>query len=260
MNSPKAPSKVSFDTDGYVAVRGFLGENDLATVHGNVDRYIREIVPKLPPEHVFYEDKQRPETLKQLQVMNEHDAYFRELFMEGPFVRLAEKLLGDRAVGKNLQYFNKPPQYFNKPPGVGQPTPAHQDGYYFKLDPPEALTMWLALDEVDEENGCVRYVRGSHLRGMRPHARTNVLGFSQGITDYGTADDMAGEIAFPAHPGDLLAHHALTIHRADGNRSTTRSRRSLGFIYFAASARVDEVTVTKYQQQLKDELIAANKL
>jgi phytanoyl-CoA hydroxylase len=156
-------------------------------------------------------------------------------------------------VGKNLQYFNKPP-------GVGQPTPAHQDGYYFKLDPPEALTMWLALDDVDEENGCVRYVRASHRRGMRPHARTNVLGFSQGITDYGTVDDMAGEIAFPAKPGDLLAHHALTIHRADGNRSATRSRRSLGFIYYAARAREDQVVVDAYQAQLRSELTAAGKI
>jgi phytanoyl-CoA hydroxylase len=253
MSPTISTNREALKKDGYVSLPGFFAGVELATLQRNVDRYIRDIVPQLPPEHAFYEDKQRPETLKQLQVMNEHDAYFRELFMDGPFVRLAEELFDDRAVGKNLQYFNKPP-------GVGQPTPAHQDGYYFKLDPPEALTMWLALDEVDEENGCVRYVRGSHLRGMRPHARTNVLGFSQGITDYGTADDMAGEIAFPANPGDLLAHHALTIHRADGNRSATRSRRSLGFIYYAASAREDKATVTKYQQQLKDELIAANKL
>ena len=89
--------------------------------------------------------------------------------------------------------------------------------------------MWLALDVVDEENGCVRYVRGSHRRGMRPHGRTGVLGFSQGITDYGQPEDLADEIAFPAQPGDLLVHHALTIHRADGNRSATRHPTLFGF-------------------------------
>jgi phytanoyl-CoA hydroxylase len=253
MNLECGVLRETFEADGYVAIPGFLGPSEMVALYNNVERFIRDIVPKLPPEHVFYEDKQRPETLKQLQVMHEHDPYFAELFLEGAFVRLAEELLGDRVVGKNLQYFNKPPD-------VGQPTPAHQDGYYFKLNPPDALTMWLALDDVDEENGCVRYVRGSHRRGMRPHARTNVLGFSQGITDYGTAEDTAEEIAIPAKPGDLLAHHALTIHRADGNRSATRSRRSLGFIYYAASAREDTATVTEYQQQLKNELIAANKL
>jgi hypothetical protein len=31
----------------------------------------------------------------------------------------------------------------------------------------------------------------------------------------------------------------MTIHRADGNSSISRSRQALGFIYFAASAQVD---------------------
>src|SRR5690606_9983238 len=99
------------------------------------------------------------------------------------------------------------------------------------------LTMWLALDHVDQENGCVSYVKGSHLRGLREHASSGVLGFSQQMTDFGRPEDLENEVAMPARPGDLLVHHALTIHRADGNRSTDRKRRSMGFIYYAASAR-----------------------
>ena len=138
--------------------------------------------------------------------MHEHDAWFGEFFADKP-QRLAEDLLGTEVVGKNLQYFNKPA-------AGGQPTPPHQDGFYFKLNPPHALTMWMALEDVDEENGCVHYVKGSHLKGMREHGRTGTLGFSQGMTDFGRQEDLAAEEAVPAAPGDLLAHHALTIHRA----------------------------------------------
>ena len=88
----------------------------------------------------------------------------------------------------------------------------------------------------------------------------NVLGFSQGITDYGQPEDAADEIAFPAQPGDLLVHHALTIHRADGNRSASRSRRSLGFIYYAARARENTAVVDEYQARLRSELAAAGKI
>jgi phytanoyl-CoA hydroxylase len=65
---------------------------------------------------------------------------------------------------------------------------------------------------------------------------------------------------FPAKPGDLLTHHALTIHRADGNRSASRTRRSLGFIYYAASAQEDLATIQEYQQRLKNEWAAAGKI
>ena len=94
------------------------------------------------------------------------------------------------------------------------------------------------------------YVRRSHLKCLRPHGRTQTLGFSQGITDFGEMD-VANEIAFPARPGDLLIHHSLTIHRADGNNSALRSRRAMGFIYFAESAKVDEKSRKSYEKELK---------
>ena len=120
--------------------------------------------------------------------------------------------------------------------------------------------MWLALDEVDEENGCVRYVLGSKERGMRPHGRTQTLGFSQGITDYGLPEDQANEVALPAQPGDLLVHHAMTIHRADGNHSKTRHRRALGFIYYSEQAQEDESAHAAYQKKLSEELAQSGKI
>jgi phytanoyl-CoA hydroxylase len=149
--------------------------------------------------------------------------------------------------------------YFNKLPIVGDITPPHQDGFYFHLQPCEALTLWLALDDVDEENGCIRYVRGSHQQGMRHHRRTEVLGFSQGIADFGTESDIANEVAACVSPGDLIVHHALTIHRADANRSP-RPRRALGFVYFSAAAQVDEISSAEYQRQLAEDLHEKGKI
>ena len=207
----------------------------------------------MPPEHVFYESKSERESLKQLQKLDEHDPYFGQLISEGPFRDLAEDLLGTEVVCKNLQYFNKPP-------GINVPTPAHQDGFYFKLDPCEALTLWLALDSVDEENGCVRYVKGSHKCGMRPHATTETLGFSQGITDFPRQADTVTELALPADAGDLIAHDAMTIHRAEGNHSSTRNRRALGFVYYSVDAREDTAAWETYQAELHARLKSQGKI
>jgi phytanoyl-CoA hydroxylase len=156
-------------------------------------------------------------------------------------------------VGQNVQYFCKPP-------GIGRPTPPHQDGFYFMLSPCEAVTLWLALDVVGKDNGCVRYVRGSHLQGMRQHCRTSTLGFSQGVADYGRPEDLANEMPAIAEPGDLLAHHALTIHRADANRSPARTRRALGLVYFSARAQQDAEAHQQYQQQLMEGLAKSGRI
>jgi len=243
----------AFTRDGFLALTAFLTPDEVAETRAEVARFIRDRVPHLPREQVFYETLGEPDTLKQIVYLYQHDSYFERLMFDSKFEQLAQLLLQGPVVCKNMQYFNKPPR-------IGKATPPHQDGFYFMLDPCEALTMWLPLEEVDEENGCVRYVRGSHRRGIRPHGRTQTLGFSQGVTDYGTPQDKADEVAFPAQAGDLLIHNAMTIHRADGNRSETRTRQALGFVYYSERAKVDEERHAAYQKQLAEEMKAKGKI
>ena len=243
--------RVIFERDGFLALPSFYREEELLNIEDELERFITERIPVLPPEHFFFEDKSNPSSLKQIQRLHEHESFFERMMNDKP-KKLAQELLGEPVIGKNLQYFNKPPC-------LGKATPPHQDAYYFMIEPCQALTMWLALDPVDEGNGCVRYVCDSHKYGLRPHARTETLGFSQGISDYGD-DDLENERTCIACPGDLLAHHALTIHRADSNQSDSRSRRALGFIFYGESAKENAVAHASYQQKLTHEMTAQGKI
>jgi len=227
-----------FARDGFVVIRQLLPPDELEELRANLDRYIRDVVPGLPDADAFYEDRARPETLKQLQRMG-HDPYFAAYGRNPRWANVAEALVGEPAMAEQ-------PEWFNKPPGTNHVTPPHQDNYYFCLTPASVVTIWLALDDVDAENGCLRYVAGSHQDGFRPHARSSILGFSQGITDYG-ADDSAREVAILLRPGDAVVHHGMTIHRADANRSATRSRRSFAIVYKGASCLRDEAAFERYQ-------------
>ena len=231
-----------YNRDGFAIVPGFLTGSRLSELQARLDDYIRSMVPTLPPECAFYQDRARPETLKQLQFL-ERDPWFAAYCEDPAWRGLAETLIGEEAHCQS-------PEWFNKPPGVEHPTPPHQDNYYFNLTPPHVLTIWLALDPVDEENGCLRYVAGSHREGFRTHARSNVLGFSQGITDY-SASDEAREVLIRLQPGDAAVHHGMTIHRADPNRSQTRSRRSFAMVFKGVSCRRDERGYARYLDALK---------
>src|SRR4051812_28872863 len=202
--------KPEFEREGFVIVRGFLPADELAELRRNLDRYIGEVAPTLPETEAFYEDRGRPETLMQMQRMD-RDPYFAAYANSPRWVTLAETLLGEPAAAD-------PPEWFDKPPGSTRVTPPHQDNYYFCLTPPKVLTIWLALDTVDAENGCLRYVVGSHLGGYRKHARSEILGFSQGIIDYAPGD-FTRERAIQLQPGDAVVHHGMLIHRADANLS-----------------------------------------
>ncbi|MBD3630463.1 phytanoyl-CoA dioxygenase family protein [Cyclobacterium sp.] len=235
--------KRSFDEDGYLHMPGFLTREQVAEINQKLKAFIKSKISKLPSEHVRFEAKGDPSTLKMLQDLQLYDTFFADILFDSTFTRLAEVLLEEKVIGKTLEYFNKPPK-------IGKATPPHQDGYYFMLNPMSAVTMWMALEEVDQVNGWVSYVRGSHKKGMRDHSLTQTPGFSQGIPDFGLPSDLEIEVFFPAQPGDLLVHHALTIHRASPNTSSKRSRKALGLIYFGDSVKEDVAAKAAYVKAL----------
>lgn len=230
--------KQQFDQDGFIIIPGFLPEKDFNTLTAELDRYIREVVPTLPDTAAFFHDRDRPETLKQLQHMSV-DPFFDQYRVQNRWKALADLLIGEPSHAQQ-------PEWFNKPPGIEHPTPPHQDNFYFCLEPSNVVTMWLSLDDVDADNGCLRYVAGSHLRGIRDHQATKVLGFSQGIVDYGP-DDEQHEVAVTLQPGDLVVHHGETIHLADPNRTTDRNRRAFAMVFRGESCQRNEEAFKRYE-------------
>ena len=241
--------KSDFVRDGFVVLRGFYSSAEVEALNGYIDQYISEAIPQLPSSAAFYEVEGQSETIMRLQNLEEHDSYFAQLNASERFAGLAECLLGDGIVRKNMQWFTKPAR-------SAAETPPHQDGFYFNLEPAEAITLWLALDTINAENGCIRYVRGSHRRGMRSHQASGVFGFSQGMSDYGEADAQL-EVPIHGEPGDLIAHHCMMIHRAEANM-TNQPRRALGFVYFAQRAKVNKESLGVYKKQLKEQRAKAD--
>jgi phytanoyl-CoA hydroxylase len=236
----------AFERDGFVVVPRFLTGNEFDELKRNLERYISEVVPSLPATDAFYQDPNRPETLKQIHGM-ERDSYFEAMMSKRKWIELAEALLGEPCE------YHGGPEWFNKPPCTEHPTPPHQDNYYLKYDPPLVLAVWLALEPIDAENGCLRYVPGSHTRGIRPHARSNVLGFSQAIVDW-SSEDEATEVQVELEAGDAVVHHAQTIHRADANRSTVRHRRAYAHVLRAVRANADDAALSEHAAALREHL------
>ncbi|MBM3795899.1 MAG: phytanoyl-CoA dioxygenase family protein [Acidobacteria bacterium] len=228
-----------FEADGFLALKGFLTPEELAGIRAGWDHFERDIAPTLDRRQVMYEDYADPSTIKQSNALA-LSPRLGALQHSGTLHDLAVALIGPV----------EPQQveYFDKPPGKNQPTPAHQDGYYFCIQPNNACTLWIPLEPVDEANGALTYVKGSHRLGLREHNSSSILGFSQGL-----AEDPAalGElVSCPVEPGDVLVHHSFTIHLAGPNRSATRRRRTIGYVFFPAGATRDEEAFARYEAAL----------
>ncbi len=116
----------------------------------------------------------------------------------------------------------------------------HQDATYWPLQPPNAaLSVWLALDDADPSNGCMRYLPGSHLSGPQDHVQTyaaeSLLRRGQELVD---RPDHHPAIDVQVRAGEMALHHCLLVHGSEANTSD-RTRIALTMVYLPAHARCD---------------------
>ena len=115
--------------------------------------------------------------------------------------------------------------FFSKPPGLTEKYVAwHQDTTYWGLEPPFAATLWIAIDDADVENGCLRVIPGTHKKGLLPHGKSgnagNMLGADQEIDESLLELDKAVDLELKA--GQASLHDGITVHGSNPNRSTRR--------------------------------------
>lgn len=126
-----------------------------------------------------------------------------------------------------------------KEPGTAERTAFHQDMAYFHLEGDLVCTTWVPLDPVTAETGAVRYVAGSHRdrTRFRPNlfVTTMAIPGTEGaeVPDYDDLAQVGGAriVSFDTEPGDVVVHHARTIHGAHANASATRRRRAISVRY-----------------------------
>jgi ectoine hydroxylase-related dioxygenase (phytanoyl-CoA dioxygenase family) len=157
-------------------------------------------------------------------------------------------------------------QIFAKEPGTKTQTGWHTDQPYWPVRGP-MLTMWIALDEVDPDNGALEFVPGSHAWGAkyRPFKTDQLGAFSHyleegnpeyiDMPDFEKDRDQYDMLHFEhMEPGDALAFDGMMVHSAMGNRTSTRRRRGYAIRFAVDGATYDprdEVTEWLHDETLK---------
>jgi ectoine hydroxylase-related dioxygenase (phytanoyl-CoA dioxygenase family) len=220
-----------FEQNGFAIVRDVFSRQEISALSEEVDRVIGGNAPYLPPSEMVFEPETQPARLRNAFRLHLYNDLFLEAARHPALVRSVQNILG-----RTLRLYSS--QIFAKPAQVGTVVPAHQDMPYWPFAPYEMVSAWIALDDSTVENGCVRYVAGSHKLGMLPHAPSGVAGNSLGVM----ADPRVA--ALPEHPaevkrGSCILHHCLTVHRSDANLSAS-PRRGLIYVYMSDRVRLTD--------------------
>ena len=136
---------------------------------------------------------------------------FQAFVLDERLTGLVAELLGAQPLLSSDQIFMKPPQF-------GSAKPYHQDNFYFQCDPGDhVITAWVALDDVAEENGCLRYIDGSHKGPILPHEA--VPGEPYNLVPPPELIDLQKESLALVKKGGVVFHHSQALHTSHRNES-----------------------------------------
>jgi len=227
-----------FLRDGFVHLEGVLSEAELGSIEADYDRFLRrEIV--VPGKDLCDMSGDYSRSFEQYSIVNVmlprryHPAWVGNLY-ERRAASIAAQLHGPGMVIDYDQLLAKRPF---KDDAVFE---WHQDQAYWPvLADARTATCWLAVDDSTLENGCMRFVPGSHREALRPHRPLkNDRGESH--TLFCDVDPQRDEIRpMPIRRGDITVHNERVLHGSGGNR-TSGWRRAYIVAFRAAQTVAEE--------------------
>ena len=154
----------------------------------------------------------------QYSIRTAHMKYRRvyDLLAEPRIVDCVADLLGEHVVGWGSHFFCKMPH-------DGKTVAWHQDASYWPMTPSKTVTVWLAVDDADTDNACMRFLPASHTHGHLPYRESdatenNVL--NQTVEE---AEDRFGEpVNVELKAGQMSMHTDLLLHGSKANGSDRR--------------------------------------
>lgn len=213
---------VAFERDGFVIGIPLLNETQLDILHADLKIMMQ---PENCDNSLFYEYNSNESADPSKRLFHALGVWrlspaFHDLIFYPQLVRLAEQLLGGP-----IRFWHD--QVFVKPANDGAIVAWHQDySYWTRTVPMAHLTCWIGLDDVDEDNGCVQYVRGSHRWPLLP--REHLANDMNAVFAYLTPEQKDHFETVPSvlKAGYASFHHPMSLHGSYENHSD-RPRRGV---------------------------------
>jgi ectoine hydroxylase-related dioxygenase (phytanoyl-CoA dioxygenase family) len=170
------------------------------------------------------------------------DPWFLNVARQPDILDMVGQVLGEDFALWNCSFFAKPAR-------VGSKTPWHQDGEYWPIDPLATCTVWIAVDDSTQENGCLRVIPGSHLdKRLAKHDENNAPGLALNLELSADEFDESAAEDIVLQAGQVSLHDVYLYHGSEANQSDN-SRRGMTLRYMPMTSVYRHDSRTRFARQ-----------
>jgi len=230
-------TRAKFDRDGFVKIDCLLPPSTVEALLSRYDALFAGDFPTgcYPDEWHWREGISKPDAFREIVNAWKCDPVVASVVLSADIGRATSEMMGwaGARVGQD--------DILWKPPG-GSEVAFHTDAAYisdqFCPRDNNSVTVWIALDDADEETGVVEYAPGSH-RWPRAsatgaavestfHASDDYLSALREAAQLAGVEPCPAPVRLPVPSGSVVFHHQDVWHGSARNSSATRPRRALG--------------------------------
>tara|TARA_Y200000002_G_scaffold294028_1_gene248292 strand:+ start:1699 stop:2448 length:750 start_codon:yes stop_codon:yes gene_type:complete len=238
--------KNKYIEDGFVIIRNLIDLEIIKEINSDLELYVKKNVKSF---------KKREINLLDGDIIN--SIHNLDKWKWTSKVRSNKELRKIIRILLNEKIINFGAELFAKPAKKGLAVPEHQDNYYWCLSSANAVTVWIALEKSNKNNGGIYYYKKTHKLGLLEHVPSLVPGSSQKIKH---PDSMTFfKKALPSlNAGDCIIHNCEIVHGSLKNKSNN-SRRGWTLRFRGASTKIDRFKKSKYESELKSQILKRTK-
>jgi ectoine hydroxylase-related dioxygenase (phytanoyl-CoA dioxygenase family) len=224
-----AAQRAAYDRDGFIVVPDVFSPAEIDELRGVTDRFVREAAQVAANDEVYdLEESHSPQAprVRRLKAPHLIDPAYSRASRNERVVAILKDLWG--SVRFDTGKLNM------KSAGHGAPVEWHQDWAFYPHTNDDLAAVGIMLDDVDDENGPMMVVPGSHKGPVFDHH--GPTGRFCGAMDPARCDiDLSRALPCHGKAGSVTVHHVRAVHGSATNFSG-RERRFLLFQYRAADA------------------------
>ena len=239
-----------FNNNGWVVERNIFSISEINTIKEKINIFLKKNMSEYKGRDInYFNEVPSIENINSFHKMDDC-IFIQKLALESKIFEISKRYLGSKKPDLRAC------ELFAKPKWNGLSAPVHQDNFYWCVNDANALTIWLALDETNEENGGVFYYDGSHKNGILEHTPSFAKGSSQKIKN--KIELKKYNLSMPKlDKGDCIVHHSLTAHGSRENKSN-KNRCGLTFQYKSENSYYDSELKSKYEKSLNSQISTRN--
>ena len=233
--------EIDYKKNGWVKIPKLISKTQVDNIKKTINKFLNQNNKNYDKKNInFLTNNKNQKVVHSFHKLSD-SSKIRKFGMQKKFLNIAEQLIGEKTKFRKCELFAKPAK-------IGIKSPPHQDNFYWCLKNGNSITIWIALDKSNKENGAMYYYNGSHKLGLVDHIGSNIKGSSQTVKDKNLSKKFK-KITPSLQIGDALIHDSHVIHGSTQNKSN-KNRMGVTIQFQSQNCKIDEKKQKIYTNSL----------